>query len=177
LDPSTLQPAAPSLVPSAGIEKQDPRYVKLQRQVAVVGTAVWGVVGLGAIAMIVAWSGQGGLLRVPLIVATAVALVAHAWWGQYKPGLAYRHASFRVDELGIEIRQGVFWRSVIDVPRSRVQHTDVSQGPWERRHGLGTLEIYTAGVSFSMVALPGLDHARALAIRDTLLPRERGVST
>ena len=84
-----------------------------------------------------------------------------------------RHASYRLDEQGIEIREGVIWRRVINVPRSRVQHIDVSQGPFERRYGIGTLAIYTAGVRHAMVALPGLDHARALRIRDFLLP-ERG---
>ena len=59
------------------------------------------------------------------------------------------------------------WRKVINVPRSRVQHTDVSQGPLERGHGLGTLVIYTAGTDHARVDLPGLDHATALRIRDS----------
>jgi membrane protein YdbS with pleckstrin-like domain len=77
-----------------------------------------------------------------------------------------------VDASGILIRRGVFWRRVIHVPRSRVQHTDVSQGPLERGHGLGTLVIYTAGTDHARVDLHGLDHAAALAIRDHLLPGE-----
>ena len=60
------------------------------------------------------------------------------------------------------------------MPRSRVQHTDVSQGPLERGYGLGTLVIYTAGTDHAKVDLHGLDHATALAIRDHLLPREGG---
>ncbi len=58
------------------------------------------------------------------------------------------------------------------MPRSRVQHTDVSQGPLERSHGLGTLVIYTAGTEHARVELGGLDHGTALLIRDHLLPRE-----
>jgi membrane protein YdbS with pleckstrin-like domain len=88
--------------------------------------------------------------------------------------VAYRHASYRVDELGIEIRRGVFWRTVVNVPRSRVQHTDVSQGPLERRYGLGTLAIYTAGTDHARVGLAGLEHGRALAIRSHLLPAGGG---
>jgi membrane protein YdbS with pleckstrin-like domain len=52
-----------------------------------------------------------------------------------------------------------------------VQHTDVSQGPLERRYGLGTRVIFTAGTDHARVDLKGLDHATALAIRDHLLPR------
>jgi hypothetical protein len=77
-----------------------------------------------------------------------------------------------VDAGGIEIREGVVWRAVTNVPRSRVQHTDVSQGPLERRFGIGTLVIHTAGTDSAVVSLRGLTHESALAIRDHLLPRE-----
>ena len=63
------------------------------------------------------------------------------------------------------------WRTVVTVPRSRVQHTDVSQGPLERRFGLGTLVVYTAGTDHARVSLGGLAHAHALRIREQLLPR------
>ena len=94
------------------------------------------------------------------------------WMGHRWPEVEHRHISYRVDGQGIEIRRGVFWRRVINVPRSRVQHTDVSQGPLERTHGLGTLVIYTAGTEHARVELGGLDHGTALLIRDHLLPRE-----
>jgi hypothetical protein len=61
------------------------------------------------------------------------------------------------------------WRSVVNVARSRIQHTDVSQGPLERRFGLAGLLIYTAGTDHAEVQLRGLDHATALRIRDHLL--------
>jgi membrane protein YdbS with pleckstrin-like domain len=79
-----------------------------------------------------------------------------------------------MDDDGIEIRRGLLFRSIISVPKSRVQHTDVSQGPFERRYGLGTLQIYTAGVTYAQVPLSGLSHQRAIEIRDALLPHERG---
>ena len=90
------------------------------------------------------------------------------------PPRAYQHTSYRVDDQGIEIRRGVYWRVVINVPRSRVQHIDVSQGPIERRYGLGTLVIYTAGTDHAKVELEGLEHGRALRIREHLLPSESG---
>ncbi len=62
----------------------------------------------------------------------------------------------------------MLWQIVTHVPRSRVQHTDVSQGPLERRYGLGTLVVYTAGTNHARVALPGLAHEVARALRDEL---------
>jgi membrane protein YdbS with pleckstrin-like domain len=75
----------------------------------------------------------------------------------------------------VDIRTGVVWRRIISVPRSRVQHIDVAQGPIERRYGLATLSIYTAGTGFAKVDLPGVPYPRAVRIRDHLLPgREHG---
>jgi hypothetical protein len=64
----------------------------------------------------------------------------------------------------------VYWRDIVNIPRSRVQHTDVSQGPLERRYGLGTLVVYTAGTDHAKVSLSGLDHLIALRIREHFLP-------
>lgn len=102
--------------------------------------------------------------------AAAVALAAGAtWFSLWWPAVAYRHSSYRLSTRALQIRRGVLWRSVIDVPRSRIQHSDVSQGPFERLHGLGTLSVYTAGTRHALVQLRGLDHQRALAIREHLL--------
>jgi membrane protein YdbS with pleckstrin-like domain len=106
------------------------------------------------------------------LVVWVLGTVIMAWWSQRWPAIHYRHRSYRLDESGIEIRSGVVWRVVMRVPRSRVQHTDVVQGPLERRHGLGRLVIYTAGTLHSKVELPGLAHDAALTIRDQLLPRQ-----
>ena len=91
---------------------------------------------------------------------------AHAW-----PAIAYGYTSYKVDAQGIEIRRGVFWRTITSIPRSRVQHTDVSQGPLQRTHELGTLVVYTAGTDHARVDLSGLAHARALLVREHLLPK------
>jgi membrane protein YdbS with pleckstrin-like domain len=54
-----------------------------------------------------------------------------------------------------------------------VQHSDVSQGPLERRYGLGTLVVYTAGTSHSKVNLSGLEFNVAQRIRGHLLPDDQ----
>ncbi len=156
-----------------GVERRlDPRYIPLLQRTAWIATAIYSLIWLAVVWIV------GEVTRISddqhqaLWLLWAAAAIAYSYWGQRRPAISYRHASYRIDESGIEIRRGIFWRSVITVPRARVQHTDVSQGPLERRFGLGTLTIHTAGSSHAMVALPGLDHARALRIRDFLLPRK-----
>jgi membrane protein YdbS with pleckstrin-like domain len=65
----------------------------------------------------------------------------------------------------------VYWRAIVAVPRSRVQHIDVLQGPLRRRFGLAALVIFTAGTEHSSVRLDNLEHPVALALRDQLLPQ------
>ena len=166
----TRLPAASSI--ADGVEHElDPRSVALGRTI---GWIVTGTIAAGSFVAIAL-----ALLASPLplwaaaacVVGWASASAALGWWLHRWPEIEHRHKSYRVDEHGVEIRGGVVWRQVINVPRSRVQHTDVSQGPFERSYGLGTLSIFTAGTDHARVDLSGLDHATALAIRDHLLPR------
>ncbi len=155
-----------------GFERLDPRIVDVRQTVGLITAAVLSAAGLLVL-------GSTGLAMRPSW--TAVALGAGGWmaasvlvamWLWRWPAIAYRHASYRIDEAGIEIRRGVVWRRIINVPRSRVQHTDVSQGPIERSHELSTLIIHTAGTEHARVGLPGLARPVAIALRDQLLPRD-----
>lgn len=102
-----------------------------------------------------------------VLVVALLAGFGHLW-----PSLEYRHLAYRVSSTEIRIRRGVIWREVIAVPRNRIQHIDVSQGPLERQFGLATLLVHTAGTDFARISLPGVAHERALEIRDLLLGME-----
>ena len=110
----------------------DPRYVQLQREVGWITTAVMSV-GL-AIGLLILLTPRRWVWW---LILWFIGTCTLAWLFQRWPAIAYRHWSYRIDREGILIRRGVYWRNVINVPRSRVQHTDVVQGPLERRHGLG----------------------------------------
>ena len=157
-----------------GVDRQlDPRVIPLNQAIGWIFAAILASASL--VALLIVWAANRfsvlvllGLAPLWVVVNAALAWHFHRW-----PAIDYRHTFYRVDDEGIEIRRGVYWRVVINVPRSRVQHTDVSQGPLERRFGLGTLVIYTAGTDHAKVELVGLDHQVALRIREHLLPRER----
>lgn len=153
-------------------ERLDPRSVPAARLGGWIVTAVvLAVVGGGSLfalirshAPTVSWIGMG------LVVAALGALLGLATY--FGPLWTYRSTSLLVDEAGLEIARGVLWRHQISVPRSRIQHTDVTQGPVERRFGLGTLVIYTAGTEHAAIPIEGLAHETALALRDALLARD-----
>ena len=155
-----------------GFLRLDPRYVLVRQIGGLITTGVIATIALLALVSVavatrpswsIIWLGTGGWL-----LATALL----TWWLWTWPSKAYTYASYRLDDDGLEIRRGVIWRGIVNVPRTRVQHTDVSQGPIERSHGLSTLVVHTAGTEHAMVVLPGLSREDALSLRDQLLPRD-----
>jgi membrane protein YdbS with pleckstrin-like domain len=168
---SSAEPLVADSVADGVTRSLDPRVIPLDRLAGYIFTAI--VSAVLAVTTLVTWIASDSLW-VPVVVSLVWPLLTAAllWLAYAWPVIDYRHHSYCVDQRGIEIRHGVFWRSVENVPRSRVQHIDVSQGPLERRFGLGKLSIYTAGTEYALVALRGLAHERALRIRDHLLPGE-----
>lgn len=103
----------------------------------------------------------------------AAVVVGGALFGWCWQPLRYRRLTYRVDGMGLTIQGGVWWRTQTSLPRARIQHSDVSQGPLQRRYGVATLKLYTAGSRYTKVELEGLRHDYALALRDQLLSRDR----
>ena len=160
-------PSEPVLPETGADRTLDPRHINLSRLIGLIVSACVASASL-MIAALAAF--RSGTPFLAWSLAWLVANAALAWHLQRWPAISYRHTSYRLDAGGIDIRRGVFWRRAINVPRSRVQHTDVSQGPLERHYGLGTLIVYTAGTDHAKVELRGLAHADALRIREQLLP-------
>jgi membrane protein YdbS with pleckstrin-like domain len=105
----------------------------------------------GALAIFVLWLGLGAL----------GAWIAYRRW---------KSSAWKLDGTGLHFRRGRAWRKEVLVPRSRVQHLDIERGPIERRHGLATLIVHTAGTRQHALRVPGLEDADAVALRDALVP-------
>ena len=151
----------------------DPRWISVQRIHGLAPTAVLGFASF--VAIVLPSIAERRLWLLPLLLPLwAAAVAALAWLLLRWPPIAYRFTSYLVDDAGLEITRGVYWRTVTNIPKSRIQHTDVSQGPLERKYGLGTLVVYTAGTQHSEVKLPGLEFATAQRIRAHLLPHDQG---
>lgn len=84
------------------------------------------------------------------------------------PARKYRHWGYDMGTDRIRIVRGYMFYHDTIVPFGRIQHIDVDQGPIDRRYGLSTLTVHTAGNHNSEVALPGLAHADALAMREAI---------
>ena len=140
---------------------------------AMFGGAAWGLFLGGAFALVVAWpvlvrsgalgtwSALGASALLGLVLAALGTLLSYRLW---------RSTSWRLDDGGLSLRRGLFWRKEILVPRTRVQHLDIERGPIQRHYLLATLVVHTAGTRHHALQVPGLDDADAVALRDALVP-------
>ena len=174
---SSLSESGENDVPIVPAELSDfrslhPKHVFLERVAGWFITAAIGIVGM------IIWSGVlfakwppswQNWLWFGVFFSFVFGLGAHS---HLMPKWEYARCRFRVDAGGIEIHRGVFWRSIINVPRSRIQHTDVHQGPLQRRYGLGSLIIYTAGTQYASVSINGILKTDALSFRNILTSQD-----
>ena len=98
-----------------------------------------------------------------MVFVGVLGFLCFAW-----PGLRHRRIFYRLDDSGLRILRGVLWRSHVFVTRSRVQHTDVVEGPLQRRFGVATLVVHTAGTRHSATRLGGVGREEAFRLRDQL---------
>lgn len=128
-----------------------------------------GILGLAG-GLLVAW--QSGFGRNGLGLGLLTALLGYALLTRAARALVtrqFRHCAWSLDADHFRLRKGILWRKEIHVPRSRLQHTDVTQGPLQRKYGVATLVLHTAGTSYATVSVEGLDADVARSLRDRLL--------
>ncbi len=151
------------------LKRLDSRYLITERiggliVIGIFSSALFlGVVIVWLIGSVPAW------VKLVVLASWPVLSGLLLWLLMRLPYWNYKHTSYRVSPIGIEIRKGIIWKRIISVPRSRIQHTDVEQGPLMRRYGLAKLTVHTAGTEQASVNLSGVAHETALQIRDFLI--------
>jgi membrane protein YdbS with pleckstrin-like domain len=127
-------------------------------------------------------------VAVPLLFATIVAelplLPATVVWSAWAvifaillawPVIAFPKRGYVVRDKDILFRNGVIWRAVTAVPFNRIQHVETSNTPLDRKFGLATLQLFTAGGSSGDLKIDGLQASVAEQLRIYIL-RKVGTS-
>jgi uncharacterized protein len=144
--------------PASEITPLHPAYVTTTRIASALGLLPF-VIGAGVLEF--AQLALPGTFIVP-------ALILYGFMAFVVPARKYRHRGYQMGSDRLRIVRGyMFYRDTV-VPFGRMQHIDVDQGPIDRRYDLATLTVHTAGNHNSTVALPGLLHADALAMREAI---------
>jgi uncharacterized protein len=155
------------------VDEWQPLQKEARGLFALVGGIWSGCVGLGLsiVAVIIASSkiDSWWLLAVAAVLMLALYISFGIWLGFNR----WRYTTWKLDAEGLHVKRGRWWKSETLLPHSRVQHLDLERGPLERRRGLATLIIHTAGTRLQAVRLSGLLDAHAVSLRNALVPREK----
>lgn len=139
---------------------QEKQYLKLNRIITLV---VFTLILIAVSIILYISPAPLWLVAIIEVVIILIAVLSYLYLG-----MAYRRFTHAMDEYGLYINQGVIWQRKIVVPRNRVQHTDVTQGPLMRKFGLAELTVHTAGTRNASVKLPGIKHKFAEQLRESL---------
>lgn len=164
---SDVEMIAEAVLPSSGIAVDpgllpvEPAYKNVLRaRMAIFWLVLWGA---GAVADQVVLQ-ETALAGFPTFAIPALALVAIVT----APERIYRRLHYKLTERLLQVVRGWLFHVDTVVPLVRVQHIDVTRGPFEKAFGVATLVVHTAGTHNSVVTLPGLAPERAGEIRDII---------
>lgn len=113
---------------------------------------------------------------IPLIFVMQIVLL----WGMLAilaaallvwPKISVPRRGYVVRDRDIVFRSGVIWRSVTAIPFNRIQHVETSNTPLDRKFGLATLQLFTAGGSSGDLKIDGLGKDVAEQLRVYILGR------
>ena len=113
------------------------------------------------------------LLQIPLLqtvllwfFAISFAIVFVSW-----PRISVPRRGYVVRDKDIVFRSGVIWRSVTAIPYNRIQHVETSNTPLDRKFGVATLQLFTAGGSGGDLKIDGLGAEVAEQLRIYILDK------
>lgn len=76
---------------------------------------------------------------------------------------------YAIRESDLHYASGLFFRNVVSQPITRIQHIELKRGPIERKAGLATLQVFSAGGDMHTFQIPGLPVETAQQLRQFIL--------
>ena len=164
-----IQPEELPTVDSVEWRSMDAKFVRRKLTESAIGM-VFTVIGISALQQIfnAAFVDEninisfGWLWLVPLLVGIPI----FGW-----PLVSVPKKGYAVRERDMLYKSGVFWRTVTAIPFNRIQHVEKSSTPLDRRFGIASLQIFTAGGSGGDLKIHGLSTKTAEKLRFFILEK------
>lgn len=86
---------------------------------------------------------------------------------------SFRRTAYAMREKDVLFRTGWIIRRTQVCPFNRIQHCSVHAGPLERRYGLSSISLFTAGSNGSDIRIPGVTEATAASMREFIMQKVR----
>ncbi|MGB2740079.1 MAG: PH domain-containing protein [Cognaticolwellia sp.] len=84
--------------------------------------------------------------------------------------------SYALREYDLSFQSGWIFRKKVTQPITRIQHIELKRGPIERKIGLATLQVFSAGGALHTFEIPGLDLSKAQKLRQYILQHKDTIS-
>ena len=162
-----------SVVPISTITMQDMPLVPLSTKYRRINIIYGTCVGL-IFASILTVIGTGVLFDLPEDLKSLVI------WGYFTIGVitllevGYHYFAdplkqYALREHDLNFQSGLIFRSMVSQPILRIQHIEIKRGLIERKAGLATLQVFSAGGASHTFTIPGLEYSDAIALRQFIL--------
>jgi membrane protein YdbS with pleckstrin-like domain len=97
-------------------------------------------------------------------------ITAFSYWLIKK---SFSRKAYAMRERDVLYRTGWIIRRLHICPFNRIQHCSVHAGPLERKYGLASISLFTAGSEGSDLRIPGLTEETASTIREFIMQKVR----
>jgi uncharacterized protein len=127
---------------------------------------LWLVLSAGASAVIFTRSGTGKhwwILGGGILLAFLLGVLF------FTASKAFQNMGYALRKHDLVFRKGWLFEKLQVIPLKKIQHCQVKRGPLERRYGLASLKIFTAGGTGADITLSGLTQQDAERLKDWLV--------
>jgi len=124
----------------------EPIVIKPEKEYKTVMYIVWSIILMAGmtslIPLIVFIPDIAGkvVFAVILVIFVIIVCLFVLWIKAY-----YKTLEYSIESESLKMSCGVFWKKRVTVPYQKITNVDISQGPLERKYGLGTIHAQTAG--------------------------------
>lgn len=106
-------------------------------------------------------------IQEPAIIIIAIFLfILFSTLSFVSTSIGFKYSGYALRERDLLFRSGWLKRRVRIVVRNRIQHVSVQSGPLERKFGLSSVSIFTAGSSEADFTIKGIKEQTALGIKE-----------
>jgi hypothetical protein len=135
-------------------------YLKVSRLTYLISTII-------VIAIIIAIFYFIKKIQTPIVMSSTTGVLSvFTIFGWIANTLSFNYSGYALRERDVLFRRGWLVRKVRIVPLKRIQHVSLQSGPIERKFGLASISIFTAGSEEADFTINGITKETAQQIKD-----------
>lgn len=146
---------------------EDVPFTRVERSYLTVIRIEWGIVSavllVIAIALIFSISRLQQALWISLIATGWLLITLFYFFVQNR---SFSRKAYALRDKDVIYRSGWIVQKIRTCPFNRIQHSSVNTGFFERKYGLATLVLFSAGTNDADLQIPGLKESAAYAMKE-----------